>query len=71
MAGIYVRLEGDRATLGGYVRASGQVTILGIVTLSADFFLQLSYQTETKKAIGALPIVFEAPGDIKFRTVVR
>jgi hypothetical protein len=53
MAGIYFRLDaqGD-VTLGGYLRASGQVTVLGIITISADFFMQLSYESATKEAIG-------------------
>jgi hypothetical protein len=53
MAGIYLRYDAAAGvTLGGYVRASGQVTVLGILTVSADFFLQLSYQESTGKAIG-------------------
>ncbi|HYU83379.1 MAG TPA: hypothetical protein VEK80_01125, partial [Kribbellaceae bacterium] len=52
MAGIYFRLDGDGVTLGGYVRASGQLTVLGIITISADFFMQISYQESTGKAIG-------------------
>ena len=53
MAGIYFRLDpGGHVTLGGYVRASGQVTVLGILTISADFFMQLSYVSDTKEAVG-------------------
>jgi hypothetical protein len=53
MAGIYFRLDqGGDVTLGGYVRASGQVTVLGILTISADFFMQLSYVSKTKEAVG-------------------
>jgi hypothetical protein len=52
MAGIYFRLDGDGVTLGGYLRASGQVTVLGIITISADFFMQISYQESTQKAMG-------------------
>ena len=52
MAGIYFRLDGNGVTLGGYLRASGQVTVLGIITISADFFMQISYQESTQKAIG-------------------
>jgi hypothetical protein len=52
MAGIYFRLDADGVTLGGYLRASGQVTVLGIITISADFFMQLSYQESTGTAIG-------------------
>lgn len=52
MAGIYLRLDDSGVTLGGYLRASGQVTVLGIITISADFFMQISYQESTGKAIG-------------------
>ncbi len=53
MAGIYFRLDpGGDVTLGGYLRASGQVTVLGILTISADFFMQLSYVSATKEAVG-------------------
>ena len=49
---VDLEVDGDGVTLGGYLRASGQLTVLGIVTISADFFMQISYQESTGKAIG-------------------
>ncbi|MFI5591866.1 hypothetical protein ACIA5G_42930 [Amycolatopsis sp. NPDC051758] len=55
MAGIYFKLERrpaeigdgdkkiDEITLTGYVRANGSLNVLGLITISAEFYLGLSY----------------------------
>ncbi|GAB3155776.1 hypothetical protein GCM10027258_61250 [Amycolatopsis stemonae] len=54
MAGIYFKLERlpappsggeghDEITLTGYVRANGSLNVLGLITISAEFYLALSY----------------------------
>lgn len=47
MAGIYFKLEqsgdDDIVTLSGYLRASGQLNVLGLITISAEFYLSLGY----------------------------
>jgi hypothetical protein len=45
MAGIYIKLEaGENAILAGFVRVVGVLEVLGIVSISAQFYLELSYQ---------------------------
>jgi type VI protein secretion system component Hcp len=53
MAGIYFSLEkrasGDlKATLTGYLRVGGSLSVLGIVTVSVEFNLSFTYQDEGK-----------------------
>lgn len=44
MAGIRFSLDPDGATVGGYLRCNGNLTVLGIVTVTAEFYLQLTYE---------------------------
>ncbi|WP_207930999.1 hypothetical protein, partial [Streptomyces sp. 8K308] len=44
MAGIYFALGPDKVLLSGYVRCSGYLSVLGIVTVSVEFYLALSYE---------------------------
>lgn len=62
MAGIYFKLERkpevpasgstpavpehDAVTLTGYVRANGSLNVLGLITISAEFYLALSYTND-------------------------
>ncbi|MET1174538.1 hypothetical protein [Paenibacillus amylolyticus] len=54
MAGIYYRMENDVATnkricqLTGYVRCGGMLQVLGLVTVSAEFYLSLNYRDPGK-----------------------
>ncbi|MBM7784157.1 hypothetical protein [Tenggerimyces flavus] len=44
MAGIYFRLENnDEITLTGYLRATGRLSVLGLITITAEFYLGLTY----------------------------
>jgi hypothetical protein len=56
MAGIYFKLErkngSDGATLSGYFRLGGELSILGLISLSLEFLLSFTYETETGKASG-------------------
>ncbi|MCA9689509.1 MAG: hypothetical protein KC636_07850 [Myxococcales bacterium] len=45
MAGVYIRHEEPAtSTLTGYVRAGGGLSVLGIVSVSVEFYLGLTYQ---------------------------
>jgi hypothetical protein len=44
MAGIYFKQENNEAQLAGYIRAGGALRILGMVTMSLQFYLGLTYQ---------------------------
>jgi hypothetical protein len=55
-AGIYFKLEktptGDHCQLTGYVRMNGELEVLGIITVSVEFYLALTYATPPSKAWG-------------------
>jgi hypothetical protein len=48
MAGIYYKKAGQESTLEGYFRLEGALEILGIITLSIEFYLSLTYQSNGK-----------------------
>ncbi len=54
MAGIYLRIEitTDHSELTGYVRANGSLQVLGLITVSLEFYLGLSYDFGHGKAWG-------------------
>lgn len=43
MAGIYLKLESDNSQLTGYVRAGGVLEVLGLISVSLEFYLGLTY----------------------------
>ena len=43
MAGIYFQLAGSNTTLMGFVDIGGEVSVLGIISISMDLNLSLSY----------------------------
>lgn len=43
MAGVYLKLENSDAQLTGYVRAGGVLEVLGLVSISLEFYLGLTY----------------------------
>lgn len=60
MAGIYFTLgTDDGAILTGYFRAGGNVSVLGIVSISIELYLGLSYEIESGKAIGRASLTVE------------
>ncbi len=56
MAGIYFKLEvkqgKDYATLSGFFRMGGELSVLGLISISLEFMLSFTYETETEKATG-------------------
>jgi hypothetical protein len=56
MAGIYFKLEAkqgkDYATLSGYFRMGGELSVLGLISISLEFYLSFTYEAETQKATG-------------------
>ena len=45
MAGIYFRLSGPKSLLAGFVDVCGEVSVLGLISVSVDFNLTLSYES--------------------------
>ena len=61
MAGIYFKLERkggtDHATLSGYFRLGGELSILGLISVSLEFLLSFTYETETgRQPVGRQPV---------------
>lgn len=52
MAGIYFRIEQDKCQLTGYFRMGGEVSVLGIISVSIELYLALTYDGGTGKAKG-------------------
>jgi len=44
MAGIYFMLDSEKSQISGFVDAGGELSVLGIVSVSVDFNLSLTYQ---------------------------
>jgi hypothetical protein len=67
MAGIYFQIRRDpnavsvdaAVELTGYFRARGQVSVLGIVTITLELYLGLTYQSVGNKVIGQATITLE------------
>jgi hypothetical protein len=43
MAGVYFAMDGEQASLTGYVRLGGELDILGLISMSLEFYLGLTY----------------------------
>jgi hypothetical protein len=52
MAGIYFKYEDDNVTLSGYVRCKGVLDVLGLISISAEFYLGLTYEQATDRVWG-------------------
>lgn len=52
MAGIYYRMESKAAMLEGYLRCGGSLSVLGLITVSVEFYLSLTYITPSGKVYG-------------------
>ncbi|PGV73201.1 hypothetical protein [Bacillus thuringiensis] len=48
MAGIYFKMENGNCQLTGYVRCGGSLEVLGLITISAEFYLSLNYRDPGK-----------------------
>lgn len=59
MAGIYIAVEGDECALTGYLRMGGALEILGIITLSLEFYMSLTYESKGNKVYGEATLTIE------------
>jgi hypothetical protein len=59
MVGLYVRLEGKGSSFTGYFRLSGEVSVLGIGSASLDARLDLTYEIDTGKLVGAAMVTVQ------------
>jgi len=64
MAGIYFAMNRDKdgdlaAMLSGYLRCGGELSVLGIISISVEFNLNFTYDDTTKKATGRATLTVE------------
>jgi hypothetical protein len=50
MGGFYYRKDADSTTLSGFFRASGELTVLDLVSMSMQFWLSLAYEQRSTGA---------------------
>ncbi|WP_345059284.1 hypothetical protein [Streptomyces rameus] len=53
MAGIHFEFDAaaDRVSLGGYLRCNGFLCVLGIITVSVEFYLELAYEKHGHESV--------------------
>jgi len=68
-AGIYFSLSGDDSSLSGFVRASGALSILGLITLCVEFYLGLAYERRGGKTYAVGEAIVHVEIDILFFSV--
>ena len=59
MAGIYFAITAQKTQLTGYVRCGGSVEVLGIICISVEFYLELSYVSPPSRAWGRATLTVE------------
>ncbi|MGA2199950.1 MAG: hypothetical protein ABSG45_08445, partial [Nitrososphaerales archaeon] len=63
MAGIYFKLEtvsnGEDCELTGYLRCGGSLEVLGMITISAQFYMGLTYDSNPKRVWGQATLTVE------------
>jgi hypothetical protein len=59
MAGIYYRMESGDASLTGYFRLHGEVSVLGIISASIELYLELRYEFSSGKCVGKACLTIE------------
>jgi hypothetical protein len=59
MAGIYYRMESGDASLTGYFRLHGEVSVLGIISASIELYLELRYEFSSGKCVGKASLTIE------------
>ena len=52
MAGIYFKYEDDNVTISGYVRCVGCLEVLGLISITAEFYMGLTYEQATDRVWG-------------------
>lgn len=63
MAGVYFKMEmmggGNKLQLTGYLRAGGALEVLGIITISMEFYMGINYQPSPKRLWGEASVTVE------------
>ena len=59
MAGIYFKLENGVAELAGYLRCGGSLEVLGLICISIEFYLELSYKAGKARGLARVTVKVE------------
>ncbi|MDE2402651.1 MAG: hypothetical protein KGL90_13395 [Burkholderiales bacterium] len=59
MAGVYFRMEKTAASLTGYFRLGGHVSVLGLISASLELYLELRYEFDSGKVSGKAQLTIE------------
>ena len=59
MGGIYFKMQNDKATLTGFVRMGGEVDVLGLVSVSIELNLGLTFEFSSGKCAGRATLTME------------
>jgi hypothetical protein len=59
MAGIYFKMEPDKASLTGYFRLGGYVDVLGLISASIELYMDLTYVFDEGKCVGHASLTIE------------
>lgn len=59
MAGLYYRMESNIASLTGYFRVGGYVSVLGLISASIELYLELRYVPDSGKCSGKAELTIE------------
>ena len=61
MAGIYfeMKMDPEKAALTGYFRMGGEVSVLGIISVSIELYLELRYEFTSGKCVGKATLTIE------------
>ena len=59
MAGLYFRMESNIASLTGYFRVGGYVSVLGLISASIELYLELRFVPDSGKCSGKAELTIE------------
>lgn len=59
MAGIYIGMTDEKCELSGYLRMGGELNVLAIVRVSIEFYMALTYDTDSNKTWGECRLIVD------------
>ena len=59
MGGVYFRLENKECMLEAYIRLQGNLSVLGLIRISLEFYLSLTYYSDGNRLVGTATITVE------------
>jgi hypothetical protein len=59
VAGVYFKKQGEECIIEGYLNLGGNLSVLGIISISIDLYMSLTYKDPGGKVIGQATLTFE------------